>query len=358
MFNPHQNLMEIHESVVQFEHKHVQQCQFIPSDIRKCYSDFKSRESTSSDMDSSMIADDQFLWVSSAIRRGLRNRPNGDGILYCPELSQKQEQESILQHGEHLEGTPQVNYVGCSFDEPHKNDVVFGRGKCNMRPGNKQWQRLMREVKSDQNYPMQEGEKARLIVDQIRKMSPPGRFLARDKNTKRWIDVGDDFAMKKTLVALSGVNKMSTSTSKAKTKGPKIMKKVKLERVTTPSSKIKIRDTRSLVGYYGVSKTKSRITRYEARFRGVRIGSYKLSADAALAHDGIVRTSGLITDPLRINFICEKEYKDARDKELDERSIAVDLTDTLKMIEHKVGEAMVKLGKKDVQKTPSAVLSY
>ena len=54
------------------------------------------------------------------------------------------------------------------------------------------------------------------------------------------------------------------------------MKKVKLERVTTPSSKIKIRDTRSLVGYYGVSKTKSRIPRYEARFRGVRIGSYNL----------------------------------------------------------------------------------
>ena len=43
----------------------------------------------------------------------------------------------------------------------------------------------------------------------------------------------------------------------------------------------------------------------------------------------------MITDPLRINFMGEKEYKDARDKELAERSIAVDLADTLKMIDGK-----------------------
>mmetsp|Transcript_23565 Transcript_23565/g.42187 ORF Transcript_23565/g.42187 Transcript_23565/m.42187 type:complete len:594 (-) Transcript_23565:209-1990(-) len=184
-----QNLMAIRDSFIHFQQTHMHKCTFIPSDIRRCHLDFKSQEEFHPAM-IGMIADDQeFLWVSSAIRRGLRDAEQG-GILYCPELAANQESELK------------------SEEEPRLNDVVVGRGGLvNKFPGNIYWRQLMKEVKSDyvESQIGKNGKKSvitRLIVEAVRNQSPPGRFLVQDKLTGIWKEIGDEKAMKKTSQAI------------------------------------------------------------------------------------------------------------------------------------------------------------
>lgn len=41
-----------------------------------------------------------------------------------------------------------------------------------------------------------------MIVDEIRSLNPPGRFLKQDANTKLWYDIGEKKALDKTRQAL------------------------------------------------------------------------------------------------------------------------------------------------------------
>lgn len=79
------NLMSILDCFVEFQQIHMNQCACIPRDTKECYLDFKTQEGHNQPF--VMIADDPFLWISSAIRRGLRDKKGG-GIVYCPELSE------------------------------------------------------------------------------------------------------------------------------------------------------------------------------------------------------------------------------------------------------------------------------
>jgi len=197
-----QNLASIRESVVRFQQTHVQQCTYIPSDIRTCYLNFKSQEesfaasSSSTDMrstatvagstntgisastSSSSSDDEEHVWVSSAIRRGLRDvessrssgsgsggsRNQGGGILYCPELAVQELEPSRQRVVGYHPPNPTPPSSSSSLlslssesivsnheeEEPRPNDVLIGRGGLAVKhPGNIYWRQLMKEVKSD-----------------------------------------------------------------------------------------------------------------------------------------------------------------------------------------------------------------
>ena len=88
--------------------------------------------------------------------------------------------------------------------DPHNNDVLFGRGNnVNRHLGNLNFRKLCRENKA--HYAMcSKLEKKAVsvkIVNTVKKLDPPGRFLRRNKEGK-WVDVGDQEAREKTSQAL------------------------------------------------------------------------------------------------------------------------------------------------------------
>ena len=88
--------------------------------------------------------------------------------------------------------------------EPHENDVLFGRGNnVNRHVGNLKFRQLCREHKA--HYVMcTKLEKKSVsvnIVNHVRNMDPPGRFLRKDAEGQ-WVDVGDQEAREKTSQAL------------------------------------------------------------------------------------------------------------------------------------------------------------
>eukprot|EP00555_Chaetoceros_dichaeta_P006916 CAMPEP_0198255644 /NCGR_PEP_ID=MMETSP1447-20131203/5718_1 /TAXON_ID=420782 /ORGANISM="Chaetoceros dichaeta, Strain CCMP1751" /LENGTH=580 /DNA_ID=CAMNT_0043942057 /DNA_START=118 /DNA_END=1860 /DNA_ORIENTATION=- len=88
---------------------------------------------------------------------------------------------------------------------PHDNDVLSGRGNfVNGHPGNKQFRDYVHKQR-DHYTATPKGDKplfAKLIVNTIRNLIPPGRFLIQDKNSKLWSDIGDRKAWDKTRQAL------------------------------------------------------------------------------------------------------------------------------------------------------------
>ena len=96
--------------------------------------------------------------------------------------------------------------------------------------------------------------------------------------------------------------------------------------------------------FNGVSKmSKLKGHKYEARFSSYRLGSYVLKADAALAYDGFVRSSGKKKCISKINFKVERDYLDARESESSAKGgTAVDLEEALNYISSKVNTAVSK----------------
>jgi len=91
------------------------------------------------------------------------------------------------------------------IEKPHDHDVLSGRGNfVNYHPGNEHFRNLVKSHKiSYVACPKpQKGKFSRLIVDEIRSMDPPGRFLKQDDKTKMWYDIGDKKALDKTRQAL------------------------------------------------------------------------------------------------------------------------------------------------------------
>mmetsp|Transcript_21370 Transcript_21370/g.29741 ORF Transcript_21370/g.29741 Transcript_21370/m.29741 type:complete len:466 (-) Transcript_21370:248-1645(-) len=113
----------------------------------------------------------------------------------------------------------------------NQSDVLCGRGGLtNHHAGNMFFRRLVR-LKQEAYLLASKREKAgvaRDIVDSIRQLQPPGRFLKKDaKNPNTWIEIGDRKAREKTSQALregapelrevvkSGTTKSSTASNKA-----------------------------------------------------------------------------------------------------------------------------------------------
>jgi len=88
--------------------------------------------------------------------------------------------------------------IGIADRSIHPHDVLSGRGnKSNFHAGNKHFRELVRKYKQEcANSPRRDKPAfAEKVVDEIKSLNPPGRFLKQDKSTGLWYDIG----MKKTL---------------------------------------------------------------------------------------------------------------------------------------------------------------
>lgn len=88
---------------------------------------------------------------------------------------------------------------------PNENDVLSGRGNfVNFHTGNERFRNLVKKHKiAYVECPKpKKGMFSKLIVDSIRSLDPPGRFLRQDPTTKLWEDIGDKKSLDKTRQAL------------------------------------------------------------------------------------------------------------------------------------------------------------
>ena len=87
----------------------------------------------------------------------------------------------------------------------NNNDVLCGRGGAtNSHIGNRAFRQLVKQYK-DKYLQAKKKEKPNVageIVDHIRNLDPPGRFLKKDRDTGYWLDIGDMRAKEKTSQAL------------------------------------------------------------------------------------------------------------------------------------------------------------
>ncbi|KAL7536687.1 hypothetical protein ACHAXR_007335 [Thalassiosira sp. AJA248-18] len=89
--------------------------------------------------------------------------------------------------------------------KPHAHDVLSGRGNfVNHHVGNEHFRKLVKQHK--ETYVACPKDKkaiySKIIYDEIRAMTPPGRFLKQDSKTKLWSDIGKKKALYKTRQAL------------------------------------------------------------------------------------------------------------------------------------------------------------
>lgn len=92
-----------------------------------------------------------------------------------------------------------------NIESPHDHDVLSGRGNfVNYHAGNEHFRALVREHKvAYVACPKpQKGKFSQLIIDEIKRQNPPGRFLKQDFKTKLWFDIGEKKALDKTRQAL------------------------------------------------------------------------------------------------------------------------------------------------------------
>ncbi|VEU34824.1 unnamed protein product [Pseudo-nitzschia multistriata] len=93
------------------------------------------------------------------------------------------------------------------ISEPNENDVLCGRGgRINSHAGNVQFRNVIHSMKKEYLAPttkkLEKAHIAARIVNDIRSMNPPGRFLKEEKSDGMWYDIGDKKAIKKTGQAL------------------------------------------------------------------------------------------------------------------------------------------------------------
>lgn len=86
-----------------------------------------------------------------------------------------------------------------------RNDVLCGRGvTTNRHEGNVQYRSLVALYKEEYvtSTKKQKMKISRNLVQAIRSLNPPGRFLDKDPSTGHWFDIGDRKAIEKTSQAL------------------------------------------------------------------------------------------------------------------------------------------------------------
>ena len=196
-----QSLLEIRETFLSFEQTHVPTCTFIPTSIREGYDKYKSDEKKYYD-----DVSDEFVWVSSAIHRGLRDLQFGlEGIAYLPELASPFNlRETIPIILEYI--TQQANSNETILPiQPNYNiqtrdlletDILFQPGHSGLElighAGNHYWHRIMRDLRP--TYVCGLSAKTliiRLIVKVSRHQKTPGRFLLQDQVSGLWNEIGD-----------------------------------------------------------------------------------------------------------------------------------------------------------------------
>lgn len=91
---------------------------------------------------------------------------------------------------------------GGLIEVPNYNDVLSGRGgKINAHPGNLQFRRVVNQYKgiyiASETKKIEKPLIAAQIVNIIRNMNPPGRFLEQVEDNECWVEIGDEKACKK-----------------------------------------------------------------------------------------------------------------------------------------------------------------
>lgn len=91
--------------------------------------------------------------------------------------------------------------------EPNENDVLCGRGgRINAHEGNVQFREIVvankKEYLAKSTKKLEKAHIAARVVEYIRTLNPPGRFLKEDADTGMWFDIGDAKAIKKAGQAL------------------------------------------------------------------------------------------------------------------------------------------------------------
>jgi hypothetical protein len=90
---------------------------------------------------------------------------------------------------------------------PHDHDVVSGRGNYSTyHPGNHRFRKIICKIKEEYMKSSYSEKKryAQDVVDKIKSLNPPGRFLKRDTTcaTKSWYELGQKDTLAKTRQAL------------------------------------------------------------------------------------------------------------------------------------------------------------
>jgi len=108
-------------------------------------------------------------------------------------------------HPPHTLMPPQLSQPMEGIADPHHNDVLCGRGvTTNRHKGNENFRGFVNRNKAlyVSSTKRQKMTISRSIVEAVRNLNPPGRFLEKDLNTGLWFDVGDKKAVEKTSQAL------------------------------------------------------------------------------------------------------------------------------------------------------------
>eukprot|EP00557_Chaetoceros_sp_GSL56_P011969 CAMPEP_0176476832 /NCGR_PEP_ID=MMETSP0200_2-20121128/275_1 /TAXON_ID=947934 /ORGANISM="Chaetoceros sp., Strain GSL56" /LENGTH=512 /DNA_ID=CAMNT_0017872553 /DNA_START=3350 /DNA_END=4885 /DNA_ORIENTATION=+ len=106
----------------------------------------------------------------------------------------------------HIPSQAPMGLTNISFiKDINDNDVLCGRGGAtNSHCGNRSYRKLVKKFK-DKYLKAKKKEKpsvAAEVVEIIRNLNPPGRFLKKDKETGWYLDIGDARAKEKTSQAL------------------------------------------------------------------------------------------------------------------------------------------------------------
>ena len=147
------------------------------------------------------------------------------------------------------------------ISDPNENDVLCGRGgRINSHAGNVKFRDVINAKKKEYLAPttkkLEKAHIAASIVNEIRGMNPPGRFLKEDRDTGLWFDIGDAKAIKKAGQALredapdirpeigdsSGDEKQSPKKGE---KSNETEKKLAAKREKTPSKLSKAKNSQS-----------------------------------------------------------------------------------------------------------------
>jgi hypothetical protein len=105
---------------------------------------------------------------------------------------------------------------------PCPHDVIFGRGyKIVNRPGNQRYLKLVESLKAEYDDAPRPGVKAQFsihVMHTIQSLSPPGRFLTKDKESGDWKELEARFVVRKIRQAFRDFKPSSNSSGGEKKK--------------------------------------------------------------------------------------------------------------------------------------------
>jgi len=122
------------------------------------------------------------------------------------DINSKQDNTDMAKSFKQAPATQVKPNEGGPVKYPNPNDVLSGRGgRINSHAGNIYFRKIVTAEKVKYLSMHKKMDKALIavdIVEQIRKLDPPGRFLKQDAETLYWYEIGDERARKKAGQAL------------------------------------------------------------------------------------------------------------------------------------------------------------